>query len=175
MSTWNAIMCAAFELRALSRLRYLLNLPASKVRIIRLSIVAEGLAGSVISLRRLPTPWRLLSLKRTTELNDAVDAINDLIDAFEGTHLLKVRVERMDVGEGQSRMGLVARRLRHYLDVHIPYRTVITRMMLPDINLNVERLRYLEHCRDAAPRHLCRFCHAAVNIGGLSESWTCRR
>ncbi|KAF7355918.1 Reverse transcriptase domain-containing protein [Mycena venus] len=87
------------------------------------------------------------------------------IDAFERTHLLKNRLERIDEGEGRSRMALVTRRRRHYLDVVVPaHRKALTRLMLSDHNLSVERLRYPGRYRAAAPRHLrlCRFCRGAV-------------
>jgi hypothetical protein len=56
-------------------------------------------------------------------------------------------------------------RRRHYLDVPIPaHRMAITRLMLSDHNLSVERRRYPGRYRAAAPRNLrlCRFCRTAV-------------
>ncbi|KAJ7228551.1 hypothetical protein GGX14DRAFT_613504 [Mycena pura] len=170
---------------ALSRLRYLLTLPLSEDRIVRdalldsFSLYRNGKASCIgdicFVLRRLPTPIYVTEDELSND--DSVKAIMERvekvldadlqydIDTFDRTHLLKNRVEHIDEGEGRSRMGLVTRRRRHYLDVVIPaHRKAITRLMLSDHNLSVERLRYPGRYRTAAPRHLrlCRFCRSAV-------------
>ncbi|KAJ7699970.1 hypothetical protein B0H17DRAFT_1048000 [Mycena rosella] len=102
-------------------------------------------------------------MKRVEQILDT--QLQSEIDTFTRTHLLRDRVQRIDEGEGESRVGLVTRRRRHYLDVPIPsYRKAITRLLLSDHNLSIEHLRYPGRYRAAAPRdlRLCRFCRAAV-------------
>ncbi|KAJ7201576.1 hypothetical protein GGX14DRAFT_304047, partial [Mycena pura] len=172
-------------LRALSRLRYILNLPGSEDLIVRdalldsFALYRSGkpcwIGDICLVLRHLPEPICVTDKDLRTddgvkEIMEHVQRVLDAdlqrdIDSFEKTHLLRDRVERIDEGEGQSRMGLVTRRRRHYLDVPIPaHRRAITRLMLSDHNLSVERLRYPGRYRAAAPRELrlCRFCRAAV-------------
>ncbi|KAJ7032222.1 hypothetical protein C8F04DRAFT_1211219 [Mycena alexandri] len=126
-------------------------------------------------LSRLPSPVYVTEddLRNPDTVNDIMDRVEQVLDeglqndieSFSRTHLLKDRAERIDEGEGRSRMGLVTRRRRHYLDVPIPsHRKALTRLILSDHNLSVERLRYPGRYRAAAPRHLrlCRFCRVAV-------------
>ncbi|KAJ7138525.1 hypothetical protein C8R43DRAFT_893302 [Mycena crocata] len=126
-------------------------------------------------LRRLPTPilvseQDLLDDDRVQGIMEEVERILDAdlqrdINELTKTHLLRDRVERIDDGEGASHRGLVTRRRRHYLDVPIPsHRKALTRLLLSDHNLSVERLRYPGRYRAAAPRamRLCRFCRTAV-------------
>ncbi|KAJ7190574.1 hypothetical protein GGX14DRAFT_604029 [Mycena pura] len=149
-------------LRALSRLRYLLTLPLTEDCIVRdalldsFSLYCSGKASWVGDI----------CFDELSDDDSVLDAdLQNDIDSFERTHLLKNRVERIDEGEGRSRLGLVTRRRRHYLDVVVPaHRKAITRLILSDHNLSVERLRYPGRYRAAAPRHLrlCRFCRGAV-------------
>ncbi|KAJ6493831.1 hypothetical protein DFH09DRAFT_1022374, partial [Mycena vulgaris] len=150
-------------LRALSRLRYLLAIPTTEDRIVRdalldsFSLYQSGkpcwIGDICFVLGHLPTPIHVTE----ADLRDdkAVEAVmervekvldSDLqhdIDTFTRTHLLRDRVERIDEGEGRYRLGHVTRRRRHYLDVPIPsHRKAITRLLLSDHNLSVERLRY---------------------------------
>ncbi|KAF7354570.1 Reverse transcriptase domain-containing protein [Mycena sanguinolenta] len=172
-------------LRALSRLRYLLTLPDSEDRIARDALLdslalfrarkASWIGDIALVLQRLPTP--ILVTAEDLSNDDSVKAITERvlevldadlqcdIDTFERTHLLRDRVERISEGEDQFRLGLVTRRRRHYLDIVVPaHRKAITRLMLSDHNLSVERLRYPGRYRAAAPRdlRLCRFCRGAV-------------
>ncbi|KAJ7869617.1 hypothetical protein B0H13DRAFT_2557471, partial [Mycena leptocephala] len=172
-------------LRALSRLRYLLSLPVADNLIVRdalldsFSLYRSGkscwIGDICLVLSRLPDPIcvteeDLLNEDKVQRIMERLQQVLDAdlqrdIETFERTHLLRSRVKRIDEGEGRSRMGLVTRRRRHYLDVPIPaHRMAITRLMLSDHNLSVERLRYPGRYRAAAPRNLrlCRFCRTAV-------------
>ncbi|KAJ7689864.1 hypothetical protein B0H17DRAFT_1134790 [Mycena rosella] len=87
------------------------------------------------------------------------------------THLLRGRIECIDEGKGKYRMGHATRRRWHYLDIPIlTHWKALTRFMLSDHNLSVERLRYLGRYRAAAPQdlQLCRFCCAAVEDEGYA-------
>ena len=85
------------------------------------------------------------------------------LDFLQKTHLLRNRLEFVEESET---LMLVTRRRRHYLTmVTIPaHRIALTRLLLSDHNLSVERLRYRTRYRLPVPRHerLCRFCRAAV-------------
>ncbi|KAJ7217783.1 hypothetical protein GGX14DRAFT_597938, partial [Mycena pura] len=144
-------------------------------------------------LRRLPEPIYVTDEDLLTDdvvegimerLQQVLDAdLQRDIDSFEKTYLLRNRVERIDEGEGRSRMGLVTRRRQHYLNVPIPaHRRAIKRLMLSDHNLSVERLRYpsvaieqrlLESCacvgfvvQLSKTRHT-RFCHFVYGAVGI--------
>lgn len=54
---------------------------------------------------------------------------------------------------------------RHYLHVRVPaHRKAITRLLVSDHNLSIERVRYALRYREAIPREwrLCGFCRDAV-------------
>jgi hypothetical protein len=72
---------------------------------------------------------------------------------------------RMEMGQDKS-LGLVSRRLRHYLTaVVVPaHRKAMTSLLLRDHNLSVKRLRYRTQYRKPVPHEfrLCRFCRGAV-------------
>ncbi|KAJ7613347.1 hypothetical protein DFH06DRAFT_1014941 [Mycena polygramma] len=169
-------------LLALSRARYMLGV--SEDRTVRLALLDAvdllatghpGWAGDIaILLRTLPTPIRIgpqdfLSSDAlgaiTKKVVEVVDA--DLqfdIDFLQKTHLLR---HRLEYGDGDSSsLSVVTRRRRHYLTmVHVPaHRKALTRLLLSDHNLSVERLRYPVRYRLAIPREerLCRFCRASV-------------
>ncbi|KAJ7665756.1 hypothetical protein B0H17DRAFT_951227, partial [Mycena rosella] len=172
-------------LRALSRLRYLLAIPASEDRIVWDALLHSFLLyrsgkpcwiGDItLVLSRLPSPIHvteddLHDDKMVQDIMEWVEAVLDAdlqgdIDTFMRTHLLCDRVERIDESEGKYHMGHGTRRHRHYLDVPIPtHWKALTLLMLSDHNLSVERLRYPGCYRAAVPRdlQLCRFCHAGV-------------
>ncbi|KAJ7089312.1 hypothetical protein B0H15DRAFT_780339, partial [Mycena belliarum] len=131
-----------------------------------------GWAGDIaIILSSLPTPIRVtpadLSCLETVKaimakVAEVVDA--DLqfdIDHFQKTHLLRNRLESID-----DTFRLVTRRRRHYLML-VPtasHRKALTRLLLGDHSLSVERLRYPSRYRLAIPREacLCRFCRKSV-------------
>ncbi|KAJ7454295.1 hypothetical protein B0H11DRAFT_2325025 [Mycena galericulata] len=132
----------------------------------------SGWAGDVaIMLRTLPTPIRMMAadflsplsidaiIKKVMEVVDA-DLQFD-VDFLQKTHLLRNRLETVD-----ETLTLVTRRRRHYLTmVMIPaHPKALTRLLLSDHNLSVERLRYPVRYRLAIPREerLCRFCRDGV-------------
>ncbi|KAJ7220580.1 hypothetical protein GGX14DRAFT_354227, partial [Mycena pura] len=170
-------------LLAFSRLRYMVGLGNDRrVRWALLDSVDlfaaghSGWAGDIaILLRSLPTPIRIAPadflsapaidaiMKKVVE---AVDADLQLdVDCRQKTHLLHNRLEFV---EDSKALMLVTRRRRHYLTmVTIPaHRIALTRLLLSNHNLSVERLRYRTRYRLQVPipRHerLCRFCHAMV-------------
>ena len=122
-------------------------------------------------LSTLPTPIRvspadLLSIPSIdaiiAKITETVDT--DLqfdIDNLQKTHLLRNRLETVD-----GSLSRVTRRRRHYLMmVAVPaYRKSLTRLLLGDHTLSVERLRYPSRYRLTIPRaqRLCRFCLADV-------------
>ncbi|KAF7355921.1 Reverse transcriptase domain-containing protein [Mycena venus] len=168
-------------LLALSRLRYMVELGVERrVRWALLDAVDlfsmghSSWAGDIaILLRALPTPIRIapgdfLSVPAieaiTKKVVEAVDV--DLqfdINFLQKTHLLRNRLEYV---EASKTLSLVTRRRRHYLTmVPIPaHRIALTRLLLGDHNLSVERLRYRVRYRLPIPREerLCRFCRNAV-------------
>ena len=133
-----------------------------------------GWAGDLaIMLRCLPTPIRIapadfLCLKSIEAIAKRVEEVVDAdiqfdINFLQKTHLLRGRLE---VIEETGAHAVVARRKRHYLTmVPIPaHRIALTRLLLSDHNLSVERLRYASRTRRIVPREerLCRFCRAEV-------------
>ncbi|KAJ7112784.1 hypothetical protein C8R43DRAFT_1091472 [Mycena crocata] len=166
-------------LQALNRLRYMVQLDDDRaVRDALLDSVdlfatgRSGWAGDVaIMLCTLPTPIRIFPadflcpetidaiIKKVAEVVDA-DLQFD-IDHLQKTHLLRNRLEHVD-----ESYALVTRRRRHYLTmVTIPaHRKALTRLLLSDHNLSVERLRYPARYRLAIPRgeRLCCFCLTTV-------------
>ncbi|KAJ7456855.1 hypothetical protein B0H11DRAFT_2243748 [Mycena galericulata] len=166
-------------LLALARLRYMVGL--GEERIVRSALLDSvdlftngfsGWAGDVaIMLRTLPTPIRMTAadflsplsidaiIKKVMEVVDA-DLQFD-VDFLQKTHLLRNRLETVE-----ETLTLVTRRRRHYLTmVMIPaHRKALTRLLLSDHNLSVERLRYPARYRLAIPREerLCRFCRDGV-------------
>ena len=133
-------------------------------------------AGDIaILLRALPTPIRVvpgdfLVIEKieaiTKKVVEAVDA--DLqfdINFLQKTHLLR---DRLELAEDSKTLALVTRRRRHYLTmVVVPaHRVALTRLLLCDHNLSVERLRYRIRYRLPIPREkqLCRFCRGAVGV-----------
>ncbi|KAJ7150015.1 hypothetical protein C8R43DRAFT_951577 [Mycena crocata] len=205
--------------RALSRLRYLLNLPADEDRIVRDAFLDScglfrerkpGWHGDIaLVLRRLPTPilvpeQDLLDDDRVQGIMEEVERILDAdlqrdINELTKTHLLRDRVERIDDGEGASHRGLVTRRrrhyldvlIRHYLDVLIPsHRKALTRLLLSDHNLSVERLRVpraiqgscaegnalvslLSHSGGGRGPCVAYFLrYIAADVGGFEDKWS---
>ncbi|KAJ7483525.1 hypothetical protein FB451DRAFT_1029037, partial [Mycena latifolia] len=83
------------------------------------------------------------------------------IDHLQKTHLLRNRLESVE-----DKLALITRRHRHYLTlVTIPaHRKALTRLLLNDHTLSVERLRSPASHRRAIPcdDRLCRFCRGAV-------------
>ncbi|KAF7360730.1 Reverse transcriptase domain-containing protein [Mycena venus] len=168
-------------LLAFSRLRYMVALGDDRrVRwglLDSVDLFAAGRAswaGDIaILLRALPTPIRIapqdfLSITAidaiAKKIAEAVDA--DLqfdINFLQKTHLLRNRLELVE--ESRS-LALVTRRRRHYLTmVHVPaHRVALTRLLLSDHNLSVERLRYATRYRRPIPREerLCRLCRRDV-------------
>ncbi|KAJ7150825.1 hypothetical protein C8R43DRAFT_1191268 [Mycena crocata] len=166
-------------LMALGRLRYMAELgDERRVRWALLDSVdlfSEGCAGwagdLAIMLRTLPMPIRIAPadfldvptidaiFKKVVEIADA-DLQFD-IDNLQKTHLLRNRLESAD-----ETLRIVTRRRRHYLTlVVVPaHRKALTRLLLSDHNLSVERLRYPARYRMAIPREhrLCRLCELAV-------------
>ncbi|KAJ7230972.1 hypothetical protein B0H12DRAFT_219425 [Mycena haematopus] len=168
-------------LLALARLRYMVQLgPNRRVRWALLDSVDLFAAGKAswagdlaIMLRCLPTPIRItpadfLCLQAIEAIAKRVEEVVDAdiqfdIDGLQKTHLLR---GRMEVIEETGAHAVVTRRKRHYLTmVPIPaHRIALTRLLLSDHNLSVERLRYASRTRRVVPREerLCRFCRAAV-------------
>ncbi|KAJ7206242.1 hypothetical protein GGX14DRAFT_367259 [Mycena pura] len=168
-------------LLALSRLQYMVHLgDERRVRWALLDSVDLFRAGHpswagdiAILLRALPTPIRIapgdyLSIPAieaiTKKVVEAVDA--DLqfdINFLRKTHLLRNRLEYVEESETLS---LVTRRRRHYLTMTLipAHRIALTRLLLSDHNLSVERLRYRTRYRLPIPREerLCRLCRRAV-------------
>ncbi|KAJ6563636.1 hypothetical protein DFH09DRAFT_1035242 [Mycena vulgaris] len=168
-------------LLALGRLHYMVSLGDDSDRVVRAALLDSvdlfrtgfaGWAGDVaIMLRTLPTPIRVapadfLSIPNIeaimSKVVEAVDA--DLqfdIDHLQKTHLLRNRLEAVD-----ETLSLVTRRRRHYLMmVAVPaHRKALTRLLLGDHTLSIERVRYPARYRLAVPREerLCRFCRAAI-------------
>ncbi|KAJ7435445.1 hypothetical protein FB451DRAFT_1062622, partial [Mycena latifolia] len=164
---------------ALRRLRYMAGVDHDRVlytalldSLDLLSAGKPGWASDVaIMLRNLPTPIRITPadflnvpnieamLKKVGEIGDA-DLQYD-IDHLQKTHLLRNRLECVD-----DSLTLVTRKLRHYLTmVAVPaHRKALTRLLLGDHNLNVERLRYPVRYRLPIPREkrLCRFCRESI-------------
>ncbi|KAJ7628026.1 hypothetical protein DFH06DRAFT_1226943 [Mycena polygramma] len=119
-----------------------------------------GWAGDVaIMLSRLPTPIRIAPADFLavdvisaiiTKVGEVADA--DLqfdVDHLQKTHLLRNRLELVD-----GSLSLAPRRRRHYLMmVTIPvHRKSLTRLLLGDHTLSVERLRYPARYRQSIPR-----------------------
>ncbi|KAJ6481804.1 hypothetical protein C8R45DRAFT_831137 [Mycena sanguinolenta] len=168
-------------LLALARLRYMVQLGDNRrVRWALLDSVDLFAAGKAswagdlaIMLRSLPTPIRIapadfLCLQSIDAIAKRVEEVVDAdlqfdIDRLQKTHLLRGRLE---VIEETGDHTVVTRRKRHYLTmVPIPaHRIALTRLLLSDHNLSVERLRYASRTRRVIPREerLCRFCRAAV-------------
>ncbi|KAJ7877339.1 hypothetical protein B0H13DRAFT_1631796, partial [Mycena leptocephala] len=168
-------------LLALARLRYMVGLSDDRrVRWALLDSVDLFAAGNAcwagdiaILLRALPTPIRIvpadfLSIptidaiaKKVAEATDA-DLQFD-INFLQKTHLLR---DRLELAGDSNTLALVTRRRRHYLTmVAVPaHRMALTRMLLSDHNLSVERLRYRVRYRLPISREerLCRFCRGAV-------------
>ncbi|KAJ7137429.1 hypothetical protein C8R43DRAFT_893660 [Mycena crocata] len=166
-------------LMALGRLLYMLELGDERnVRAALLDSVDlfatghSGWAGDIaIMLSTLPTPIRiapadLLSVDTVSAIAKKVAEVVDAdlqfdIDHLQKTHLLRGRLELVD-----EKLSLVTRRRRHYLTmVTIPaHRKALTRLLLSDHNLSIERLRYPARYRQRIPREerLCRFCLAEV-------------
>ncbi|KAJ7182993.1 hypothetical protein C8R43DRAFT_850116, partial [Mycena crocata] len=97
--------------------------------------------------------------KKVAEVTDA-DLQYD-IDHLQKTHLLRNRLELVD-----ENYSLVTRRRRHYLTmVTVPaHCKALTRLLLSDHNLSIERLRYPARYRLRIPHEerLCRFCVVEV-------------
>jgi hypothetical protein len=168
-------------LLTLSRLRYMLELGEERrVRAALLDSVDlfaaghPGWAGDIaILLRSLPTPIRITpqdfrSLPAIEAISKKVVEVVDAdlqfdINFLQKTHLLRNRLEKAD---DSDTLSLVTRRRRHYLTmVPIPaHRKAITRLLLSDHNLSVERLRYRTRYRLPIPREarLCRFCRVSI-------------
>jgi hypothetical protein len=168
-------------LLALSRLRYMLELGEDRtVRAALLDSVDlfaaghSGWAGDIaILLRSLPTPIRITpadfrSLPAIEAISKKVVEVVDAdlqfdINFLQKTHLLRNRLEKV---EDSDTLSLVILRRRHYLTmVPIPaHRKALTRLLLSDHNLSVERLRYRARYRLPIPREarLCRFCRVSV-------------
>ncbi|KAJ7753051.1 armadillo-type protein [Mycena maculata] len=166
-------------LLALARLQYMIRL--GDERIVRAAMLDSvdlfanghsGWAGDLaIMLRTMPTPIHISAadflspltvdtiIKKVVEVVDA-DLQFD-VDFLQKTHLLRNRLETVE-----EKCILVTRRRRHYLTmVHVPaHRKALTRLLLSDHNLSVERLRYPVRYRRAIPREerLCRFCQVGV-------------
>ncbi|KAJ7694012.1 hypothetical protein B0H14DRAFT_3530891 [Mycena olivaceomarginata] len=173
-------VCIRRLLLALGRLKYMLGVDPGRVvhsaLLDSIALCRDGKAGwasdLLIMLRRLPTSITLgaddLLCSATIdavrkEVITIVDAdLQGDIDRLVKTHLLRNRVE---MGQDKS-LGLVSRRLRHYLTaVVVPaHRKAMTGLLLGDHNLSVERLRYGTRYRKPVPRkfRLCRFCRGAV-------------
>ncbi|KAF7338065.1 Reverse transcriptase domain-containing protein [Mycena venus] len=167
-------------LLALGRLKYMLAVNPRRVvhsaLLDSIALCRDGKAGwasdLLIMLRRLPTaiilgPDDLLCSKTIDTVSKEIITIVDKdlqrdIDRLVKTHLLRNRVE---MGKDKS-LGLVSRRLRHYLTaVAVPaHRKAMTGLLLGDHNLSVERLRYGARYRKPVPREfrLCRFCRGSV-------------
>ncbi|KAJ7128788.1 hypothetical protein C8R43DRAFT_897142, partial [Mycena crocata] len=164
---------------ALGRLRYMAELgDERRIRWALLDSVdlfSKGFAGwagdLAIMLRSLPTPIRIapadfVDVPTIEAISKKVVEVaeHDLqfdIDNLQKTHLLRNRLESAD-----ETLRLVTRRRRHYLTmVLVPaHRKALTRLLLSDHNLSVERLRYPARYRLAIPREdrLCRLCRQAV-------------
>ncbi|KAJ7031290.1 hypothetical protein C8F04DRAFT_898677, partial [Mycena alexandri] len=167
-------------LQALARARYMATLGDERhVRWAMLDSLDLFTAGHpgwaadiAILLRSLPTPIRIVPAdflcaatidaisKKVVEVVDA-DLQFD-IDNLQKTHLLRNRLESVE----DKKLALVTRRRRHYLTmVPVPaHRKALTRLLLSDHNLSVERLRYPARHRLPIPRdeRLCRFCRRDV-------------
>ncbi|KAJ7084594.1 hypothetical protein B0H15DRAFT_939909 [Mycena belliarum] len=154
-------------LLALGRLCYMINLGDDSVRVVRSALLDSldmfrmgyaGWAGDIaIILSSLPTPIRMTPADLSCL--ETVKAI--MAKVAEKTHLLRNRLESID-----DTFRLVTRRRRHYLML-VPtasHRKALTRLLLGDHSLSVERLRYPSRYRLAIPRdaRLCRFCCKSV-------------
>ncbi|KAJ6482322.1 hypothetical protein C8R47DRAFT_1283329 [Mycena vitilis] len=158
-------------LHYLGRLRYMADLGADSGRVVHSALLdtvdlfatrRAGWAGDVaIMLSRLPTPIRIAPTDFVSV--DAIDAIiakvaevvDTDIDHLQKTHLLRNRLESVD-----GTLSLQIRKRRHYLMmVAVPaHRKSLTRLLLGDHTLSVERLRYPARYRRAIPHEerLCR-------------------
>ncbi|KAJ7165537.1 hypothetical protein C8R43DRAFT_878210 [Mycena crocata] len=162
-------------LLAFGRLLYMLELgDERRVRAALLDSVDlfatghSGWAGDIaIMLSTLPTPIRItpadfLCVETITAIAKKIAEVTDAdlqydIDHLQKTHLLRNRLELVD-----DNYSIVTRRRRHYLTaVTVPaHRKALTRLLLSDHNLSIERLRYPARYRLRIPREerLCRLC-----------------
>ncbi|KAJ7877143.1 hypothetical protein B0H13DRAFT_993473 [Mycena leptocephala] len=160
-------------LLALARLRYMVDRRVRWALLDSVDLFAAGnacWAGDIaILLRALPTPIRIvpadfLSIPTIDAISKKVAEATDAdlqfdINFLQKTHLLR---DRLELAGDSNTLALVTRRRRHYLTmVAVPaHRMALTRMLLSDHNLSVERLRYRVRYRLPIPREerLCRFC-----------------
>jgi hypothetical protein len=168
-------------LLALGRLRYMADLGEDSGRMVRAALLDSvdlfaaghgGWAGDVaIMLSTLPTPIRVVptNFLPVVTIDAIIEKVTIVVDAdlqfdidnLQKTHLLRNRLEAVD-----ETFSLVTRRRRHYLMMVADpaHRKALTRLLLGDHTLSVERLRYPARHRLSIPRHerLCRFCRTGV-------------
>jgi hypothetical protein len=165
-------------LLALSRLRYIVGLPDDRrVRSALLDSVDLFAAGNAcwtsdiaILLCALPIPIHIVptDFLSIPIIDDIVVEATDADLQFDINFLQKTRLlrDRLELAGDSNTLALVTRRRRHYLTmVAVPaHRMALTRMILSDHNVSVERLRYRVRYRLPIPREerLCRFCRGAV-------------
>lgn len=179
--TETGIMPVAFRraLLALGYLRYLLQLPPSHFAraayLDSLQLAADSHPCWISDLRlvlsRLPVPVQLdlhhlqdietFGTVRDTLVKACNMYLQQQIDDSTKCHLLWGRKEKDEDGK----WNISSSKFRHYLSVPVPaHRKALTRFLLSDHLLGVERLRHDERYRPRIPRlfRLCRFCRAAV-------------